>query len=163
MLFNILNIFFGVSCIVFKQFCEFNGYKIGINFHMVCEPWYIYFYTLLIGFLGSTSLTGSTLCLFKGEVAKEWINLTKSCWLDSTTSNGKKGWRFWGGVKTSTKWPWQLNLSLMQQQRRSNGIIGDMRCIVSYVSAFPETLFSILMDCHHQMKYGRSFKLYLGR
>ena len=35
--------------------------------------------------------------------------------------------------------------------------------MVSYVSAFPKTFFSILMDWHHQMKYGRRLKLYLER
>ena len=36
--------------------------------------------------------------------------------------------------------------SPMLLQRRSNGTIGEMRPMASYVSVFPETSFSISMD-----------------
>ena len=89
------------------------------------------------------TLPRSAFSQFREQLLKKWINITISSWLHSTTSNGRRRWRFWSGAKASSKSPWKLRLIPMQQQRISSGATWGMKLMVSRVSVFPEIFFSI--------------------
>ena len=90
------------------------------------------------------------------DFLKLWIHRKLSS-LPSTFLNGKQRWRSCWERNASTGWLWLQKHSPMLLQRRSNGTIGEMRPMASYVSVFPETSFSISMDWLHRIKYGRKF------